>query len=621
MKRKYSLFLALIAIIGMLSSCNTTPPERPKAPSDDQTVGTHTFPSVTDKDGEVTPSRETVKDAITNPPASEPVINESITAEDGSAVIKLNKDSVQCTGNGAAAEGTKITVSAPGTYTFSGTLENGQIIVNTEKTAEVKLVFNGVSIYCADSAPLWIMSADKTVLELAPGSVNILSDGAEYAEQNSEDEPNATLFSKDDLTVSGEGSLTVNGSFNNGITSKNDLKIKSGIITVTAKHDGLRGKDSVEISGGSVTVSCEGDGIKSYETEQEGKGSVILTGGEINITSGQDGIQSDKTCTVDGSIISLTTGGGSANSSDKDSWGDWGRPGRYESVSETDTASAKGIKAAELIEIKSGSITVDSSDDCIHSNKNITVSGGAMSLTSGDDGIHADTEINISGGSVNIYKSYEGIEASTINIAGGNTNIMASDDGLNAAGGNDGSAMGGRPGMGGFSSGVGELNITGGYLYMNAGGDGLDSNGTVTMSGGTVLVDGPTNSGNGPLDYDRSFTVTGGELVAVGSAGMAQNVSQSTQGSVLVGTNGSSGQEIAIKDNSGNVIFSHTPAKDNACALICHPSLKQGQEYTVTVNGQAVQTFTLSDNIMSVGVQGGMGGPGGGWPGGGFRPR
>ncbi len=610
MIRKYSLLLSLLIALCCLSSCKTNLPPTLGVSSDHSSDVT--FPPMTDASGNTAVPEETVRDAVTNPPHSDPVTNDSIIPSDGAATVKFNNTFAECTGNGVTAEGSTVTVTCAGEYFFSGNTENGRIIVNAKKTDKIKLIFNGISISCTDSAPIWIMSADKTTIELADGSINILGDGAEYKDQNSESEPNAALFSKDDLTITGTGSLTVNASFNNGITSKNDLKIKSGIITISAKHDGLRGKDSVEISGGAVTINCDGDGIKSYETEQDGKGIISLSGGEINITAGQDGIQSDMSCTVDGSIISLKTGGGSANSSDKEGWGDWGRPGRYDYTdSSSDTSSAKGIKASQLLEIKNGSIIVDSSDDSIHSNENIIISGGAISLTSGDDGIHADTELNISGGKIDIFKSYEGIEASVINISGGTTNIMASDDGLNAAGGNDGSAMGGRPGMGGFSSGVGELNITGGYLYMNAGGDGLDSNGTVVLSGGTVLVDGPENSGNGPLDYDRSFTVTGGELIAVGSAGMAQNVSRSSQAAVLVGVSGTGGQKISLKDKSGNIILSHTPAKRFDCVLFCHSSLKQGEEYTVVLDNDTVQTFTLTETIMSVGVQGGMGGPGG----------
>ncbi len=621
MKNLSVFLLALLISLSVFTSCSadsesTTVDGNSEAPteqgSDTPSGNTEQNGTSDTNNGSSAQSTEAVQEAVTNTPNTEPVKNEEIVITEKSAEVKFNGASVEYTGDGVTVSGSAVTVNAPGTYVFTGTSSDGRITVNVDKTAEVKLIFNGLSLTCANSAPVYIMSSEKTVIELADGSANILTDGAAYTDQNAESEPNAALFSKDDLTIKGNGSLTVNGNFNNGITSKNDLKIKSGKITVTAVHDAIRGKDSVEIEGGEITAVCDGDGIKAYEADQDGKSVITLTGGQINITAGQDGIQTDKTCTVNGSTLTIKTGGGSQNSSDKDSWGSWGGG----STSSTSTElSAKGIKANEKLEILSGNVLIDSSDDSLHSNGTAVIGGGVISLSSGDDGIHADTEVTVSNGQIDIKKSYEGIEATTINIAGGTTNIVASDDGINAAGGNDGSAMN-RPGMGGFSSGVGALNITGGYLYMNASGDGLDSNGTVTMSGGEVYVDGPTNGGNGPLDYDSSFSVTGGSLVAVGSVGMAQNVSSSTQGAVLLAASGSAGQKIEIKDSNGNVILSHTPAKQYQCALISHPDLKQGQTYTVTVNGSTVQTVTFTQNVTNSGVSGGGMQPGGMQPGG-----
>ncbi len=618
MKRFISIISALTLLL-CLCSCNdgdkVTDADTSGVTAEAETVG------VTLGQEQTYAPDDTAQEAPITPPESEPVSNENITVQQQSARITFNKTTTQISGSGVSADGCRVTVNAPGTYVFSGTADNGRITVNVAKEDEVRLVFNGVNITCADSCPVYIMASDKTVIELAEGSVNILNDAKTYSDINAESEPNASVFSKDDLTIEGKGSLTVNANYNNGITSKNDLKIKEGTLVVTAVHDGLRGKDSVQISGGQITVNAGGDGIKAYETETDGKGNVEISGGKINVTSGQDGIQTDKSCTVSGGTLTLKTGGGSVNSSDKESWGDWGRPGAWggtSSESQTDTESAKGIKAAEELVISGGDIVIDSSDDSLHSNSNMTLSGGILSLASGDDGAHADNEVTVSGGKIDITKSYEGIEGKIINIAGGTTNITASDDGLNAAGGNDGSAMG-RPGMGGFESGSGELNLSGGYLYMNAGGDGLDSNGTVTMSGGTYIVDGPENGGNGPLDYGSGFTVTGGELIAVGSAGMAQNVTNSTQGSMLISVSASAGQKVEVKDSAGNVIMSHTPAKRMQCAVFCHPDLKVGQTYTVTVDDRSAQEVTLSSTVMSSGgMGGGMGGMGGNRP---SRPR
>nr|WP_278336509.1 carbohydrate-binding domain-containing protein [Clostridium disporicum] len=269
-------------------------------------------------------------------------------------------------------------------------------------------------------------------------------------------------------------------------------------------------------------------------------------------------------------------------------------------------------------------------------------------LASGDDGIHSDTLLDINGGNIDISKSYEGIESSTININDGNIRLVASDDGLNAAGGNDGSSTNGRPGQNGFSSSTGVINITGGYLYVDAAGDGVDSNGSIEMSGGTVIVNGPENSGNGALDYDTTFNITGGTFIAAGSSGMAQSPSSSsTQASINIFTNGIANTLVNVTDEPGNEIITFAPSKTFSSIIISTPELQTGNTYTVSTGGNysledidglyengnysggsKLTNFTLSSSVMSVtssgaseggSMNGGM--PGGGGMGGNRTPR
>ncbi len=554
--------------------------------------------------------------------------NENTVTESG---IRLLGDKIESADSGVDINGTIVTINKAGEYTLYGTLNDGQIIVNTEKTEKVKLVLCGVNITCSTSAPIYVMSCDDVIISLYEGTVNKLTDGTQYVYATvEENEPNAALFSKDDMIINGTGALIVKANYNNGITSKNDLEIQSGTITVVSAHDGIRGKDSVLISGGTVNVQSGGDAIKSNNETETDKGHITINGGIFNISASEDAFQAQTTLTVNNGSFLIKTASGSGNS-----WG--GNP--FGNASES---SAKALKSSGSIAITGGSFSINSADDAIHSNGDVAVAGGNIEASSGDDGIHADNSLTISGGEIKITKSYEGLEGTNITIKGGTTRVTASDDGINGAGGNDrSSSAGGRPGgWGGMGIGNAEVLISGGYLYIDAGGDGLDSNGSFTMTGGTVLVDGPTNGGNGPLDYDSSFTVNGGILVAAGSSGMAQNASStSTQCCVLVYTSASANTVFNISDSSGNSVLTYQPSKQYGCVLVSTPNLKKGESYTVSTGGSCTgektdglyisgsysgsnsgQTYTQSQVVTSVGgsSQGGMA-PGGGM-GPGMRP-
>jgi len=271
--------------------------------------------------------------------------------------------------------------------------------------------------------------------------------------------------------------------------------------------------------------------------------------------------------------------------------------------SSTDTESSKGIKAGTEITIKSGDITIDSTDDSIHSNGSIIINGGNMNLSSGDDGIHADTNISITGGTINITKSYEGIESAYIEISGGKISVVASDDGINVAGGNDSSSTDGRTGQNNFSD-VGSSNrklvISGGEINVSANGDGLDSNGSIYMSGGTVIVAGPTSGGNGILDFDNTFEITGGTLIAYGGSGMLQTPStSSTQYTIVASETGSSGDRISLKDSSGNEIVNTETVKSYSVVMISSPNLKQGSSYTIYKNGNQSTAITVNSIVTT----------------------
>lgn len=227
--------------------------------------------------------------------------------------INFTDGGATVSGSGAAADGTTVTITAEGTYILSGSCSDGRIIVELKDRDKAQLVFNGLKLASGTNAPVWIKSADKVSITLAEGTVSTIEDTAEYADTNADGEPNACIFSKDDLTINGTGTLNVVGRVNNGITTKDDLKIMSGTINVTAKNHGIRGNDSVTIRDGNITISCGNDGIKSSKQDKDEKGYIYIEGGTISIDAGDDCLQAPRDITVTGGSISVDAGGKTVN--------------------------------------------------------------------------------------------------------------------------------------------------------------------------------------------------------------------------------------------------------------------------------------------------------------------
>jgi hypothetical protein len=530
-------------------------------------------------------------------------IDTNVSSSDMS-YITLEGDSIKFEGTGAIINGTVITITSSGMYSISGVLDDGQIIVDTQDSEAVRLVLNGTDITCSTSAPIYVRNAEKTLITLADGSENFVTDGTSYLFEDAEsDEPNAAVFSKDDLTINGNGSLTVAANYNNGIASKDDLLITGGAITVKAVNDGLKGRDSIAVKDGIISINAGGDGMQSNNDEDPEKGYIYIEGGTFNITAGADGIQAETNLVINGGSITIGSGGGSINSSNRVN--EWGDRGMQNNINTSDsTISTKGIKAGVDLTITDGTFNIDSSDDSLHSNDSLTISGGNFTLASGDDGIHSDSSLEINGGKINITKSYEGLESAVITINDGNIHIVASDDGINVVSESGGDFMGGRPGRGEFTfSGDNYLYINGGYILSDAGGDGLDINGSIQMAGGVVIVNGPTSNNNGALDYLGAFDITGGFLVAVGSAGMAQAPStSSTQYAVIANFQStlSAGTMIHIETEDGEEVLTFVPTKQYQSVVLCSPQLENGSTYLVYTGGSS--TGTIRDGLYSSGT-------------------
>ncbi|MBE6760404.1 MAG: carbohydrate-binding domain-containing protein, partial [Ruminococcaceae bacterium] len=481
-------------------------------------------------------------------------------SEAGGVRIALDGTNASADGSGCQISGSTVTITSAGTYTVSGRLE-GQIIVDA-KGEKVHLVLDGADITCQNSSPIYIRKAKKVTVTLAEGSVNTLTDGTDYDyDDAAEEEPNAALFSKADLILEGSGALIVNANFNNGIQSKDTLEIHSGTYTVNAVNHGITGRDSLAIGGGSFDIAAGGDGIRSNNADSGDVGWISILGGSYDINAGQDGIQAESTLHIGGGEYTITTGGGSENVS---------------------SDSAKAVKAGSDVLLENGSFVIDSCDDALHSDGSLSVTGGDLTISTGGDGIHADSELNISGGSLIITKSFEGIEGVRVNISGGYIDVTSSDDAINSAGGDDGDSH-----MFAVDENC-DITISGGVVIADASGDGIDSNGNIHVSGGTLVVNGPTNSGNGSLDYNGECVVSGGLVAVSGSSGMAQGGSaSSTQANMLLcfttGIRG--GTLVSLTDENGSVVYAFAPTKDFSSVFVSFPGMEVGKTYKLWIGG------------------------------------
>lgn len=484
------------------------------------------------------------------------------------------------------------TITKSGVYEITGTTTDGSLVVDEDKSTDdgtVTLVLNNTSITSATSAPIYVKNAKKVVVILEDGTTNTLSQGSNVT-VNSDNEPSAALFSKADLTITGGGTLHVTSDYNDGISCKDELKMTDGTIVVNAKGDGIVGKDVLAIEKGNITITAEKDGLRSTNDTDAGMGCILLKDGTFTITSTNDAIQAAGILQIDGGTYQLTTGGGYAGSIKSNSnFGGNMRDSQSNQTAATQTTESdsttdgsKCLKADGGIVINGGNITASSYEDAVHSKGSVTIHGGTLTVQSGDQGIQSDNEVVVDGGTIEIQNSYEGIEGKNITITGGDMKLISSDDGFNV---ND-------------SSGI--LTIGGGTIYVNAGGDGLDSNGTIAMTGGSVTVDGPTDNGNGALDSTTGFTISGGSLIATGSSGMAEAPdTNSSQESILMyySSTQAAGTVVSLKDSSGATLATFTPSKQFISAAISASGLKTGETYTLYSNDTSVVSFTLSDTV------------------------
>lgn len=494
--------------------------------------------------------------------------------EDKSVIISLSNEKTKIKGSGASLKDSTITISKSGTYVFSGNLDNGQVVVDVGDKETVRIVLNNAIISSSTSAAIHIKNSDKTIITLEKDSNNTLSDAKKYKD-TSNNAPTGTIFSSDDLVFNGSGILNVNGNFNNAIVSRDDLKIANGNFIIYSVDDGIIGKDMLSVLDGIFDINVKGDGISSTNDKDADKGFIVINGGKFKITSGNDSIQAETSIVLNDGNFNILSGGGSSILATKE-----------EKILE----SAKGLKANNYIVINNGTFNINSLDDAIHSNNSVEINNGEIIISTDDDAIHANKILTINNGNIDIKNCYEGLEAIDITINKGKITIIAIDDGLNANLDN-----------------ISSISINGGDLFINASGDGIDSNNNIEMTGGNVVLYGSKRQNDGAIDYDGTFIISGGTIIASGTIGMVQSTSdKSNQNSILMFFSDTINKKskVTLKDDKNNLILEITPIKEFETILFSSKEIKKGNRYTININDGKVVTFEVIDTSTWVNEKG-----------------
>lgn len=528
--------------------------------------------------------------------------------ESAAVRITLEGSTARASSNSVKISGSRVQITQEATYLISGTLDDGMLIVDAPDSAKVQLVFRDAHITSTTCAALYILQADKVVLTLAPGSDNSLRSTGSFQALDGNN-IDAALFSKEDLSINGSGSLAVSSYEGHGIVCKDDLVVAGGQLQIEAASHAMDANDSIRFASAQLSATAGKDGLHCENSDDASLGFVYIQSGSLALQAEGDGISAGSYLHIAGGEFEITSGGGSENGQKQasDNWGGFmggghgggpgGRPGsrpEETGTAEESSTSMKGLKAAEL-RVDSGSFTLNCADDALHSNGSMTVNGGDYQIATGDDALHAEQTLTVNGGDIQISTSYEGLEALNVSVCGGNIRLAATDDGLNAAGGTDSSGFtGGRDGMfggrgpGGSGNSKGSIVISGGTLYIEASGDGIDANGYIEITGGYTTVAGPTQGDTATLDYDTQATISGGTFIGTGASGMAQTFSSSSQGVISVSAGSqAAGTLITLTDEAGNVIISYAPELAFQVVILSTPDMVSGQRYSIAVGAQS----------------------------------
>ena len=456
--------------------------------------------------------------------------------------------------DGVSVENGTITITSGGTYRITGEY-SGQVKIEAAKTDTVRLVLDNAKITNSTGAAINVVSAAEAIIYTAAGTTNTVADEANYT-ATGDDDPDAAIYSTANLTLTGEGSLSVKGAYEEGIHTTGGLVIASGTLDVNAANTGIKGKDYVDITGGIVNVTAAQDGIKSTNTDDESLGFTRLSAGSVTISAGDDGLKAPHTLEISGGTLNIEK-------------------------------SNEGIEA-QYINILDGDVTVNSSDDGINASLKDSSSDTSSDTTSGTATTGQQTQQNQNGQVQQAPAGGGAAPGGSQGSTGQNQNMPQPP------------ADGAMPGGGGgpFEVVDAAINISGGTVTVNAEGDGIDSNGTATFSGGTVTVNGPVSGGNNALDSNGDLLLNGGTVTAGSTADMFEAPSSASTSGYLKITDSSAltqGSNVQVTDSSGTVVANYKITTSGVqLVLVSNKNIVKGQSYTVSVTSGSVDAASTT---------------------------
>ena len=512
--------------------------------------------------------------------------------------------------DGVTVEDGTLTITKAGTYKLSGEYQ-GQIKVEAADSDAVRLVLDNANITNSSGAALNVVNADEVILYSASGTTNTISDGADYT-ATGEDDPDAVVYSKADLTIAGEGTLKVNGNHEDGIHTSDGLVIASGTLEVNAANTGIKGKDYVDILGGTITVTAQQDGIKSTNDTDEGQGWTRLSNGTVTVNAGDDGFKASRVVEISGGSLTveqsdegieaqyINVSGGDVNVTSAD---DGMNASLKTSDSESTDSSANTSDAANQQQNnqQQGSLPGEQQNGTSNQQQQGTGQPPAMSGTS-QDGTSQNGTTGTGQQQNNTQNQSNQNMGQPPAMPGGNAQDGTSQNGTTGTGqqGMGQPPQGGMPGGGGGTFEVVDaaINVSGGHVTVNAEGDGIDSNGVTTLSGGTLIVNGPSQGGNAALDTNGDLLLNGATVLSGSTADMFEAPSTNSTSGYLKLTNSSGfeqGSTVQVADSSGKVVANYKVTKSNVqLVLVSSSSIVKGQSYTVYTTTSAVDSNATS---------------------------
>ena len=512
--------------------------------------------------------------------------------------------------DGVTVEDGTLTITKAGTYKLSGEYQ-GQIKVETADSDAVRLVLDNANITNSSGAALNVVNADEVILYSASGTTNTISDGADYT-ATGEDDPDAVVYSKADMTIAGEGTLKVNGNHEDGIHTSDGLVIASGTLEVNAANTGIKGKDYVDILGGTINVTAQQDGIKSTNDTDEGQGWTRLSNGTVTVNAGDDGFKASRVVEISGGSLTVEQS-------------DEGIEAQYINVSGGDvnvTSADDGMNASLKTSNSESTDSSENTSDTANQQQNNqqqgSIPGGQQSGTSNQQqqgmgqppamsGTSQDgTSQNGASGTAQQQNNTQNQGNQNMGqppaMPGGNAQDGKSQNGTTGTGqqGMGQPPQGGMPGGGGGTFEVidAAINVSGGHITVNAEGDGIDSNGVTTLSGGTLIVNGPSQGGNAALDTNGDLLLNGATVLSGSTADMFEAPSTNSTSGYLKLTNSSGfeqGSTVQVADSSGKVVANYKVTKSNVqLVLVSSSSIVKGQSYTAYTTTSAVDSNAAS---------------------------